>query len=361
VTRGRVTAAMPSQPIDPTLWHRLDRALARLRPHREPLSLLIDALTVALAWNATYLFRLGFERWFVSRPAYDVWVMAGVVAAYAVTFALLRVPRGMWRFSGFDEVQRLGFACVVAGAISGAVVMLLHLREVPRAVLALHPVFTLMAVALVRMTYRMLYDHTRARITGNDSEIRRALVIGAGEAARLLVAGIHQQGWIVLGFLDDDPLKQRARVAGVPVLGPIAALRDPRVVGAATHLIMAIPSIHGARRRELLELAGSVGLPVVTVPSVDELRDGNQRVDRLRDIEPEDLLGRNLVALDEAGIAQAIRGKTVLVTGAGGSIGSELCRQVAYYRPRCLVLYELSEFNLYAVEQDLGEIGRAHV
>ena len=355
MTRGRVAAAMPSQPIDPTLWHRLDRALARLRPHREPLSLLIDALTVALAWNATYLFRLGFERWFVSRPAYDVWVMTGVVVVYAVTFALLRVPRGMWRFSGFGEVQRLGLACVVAGAVSGAAVMSLQLHEVPRAVLALHPVFTLMAVALVRMGYRMLYEHARARITGNDSDVRRALVIGAGEAARLLVAGIHQQGWIVLGFLDDDPLKQRARVAGLPVLGPIAALRDRRVVGAANHLIMAIPSIHGARRRELLELAASVGLPVVTVPSVDELRDGNQRVDRLRDIEPEDLLGRNPVALDEAGIAQAIRGKTVLVTGAGGSIGSELCRQVAYYRPRCLVLYELSEFNLYAVEQDLGE------
>src|SRR4029453_12073417 len=128
-----------------------------------------------------------------------------------------------------------------------------------------------------------------------DAEIRRAIVLGAGEAARLLVAGIHQQGWILLGCLDDDPTKQGARIAGVPVLGPIGALRNKDVLGAATHLIVAMPSTRGARRREVLELAATTGLPVVTVPSADELRDGNQRVDRLREIEPEELLGREPV------------------------------------------------------------------
>jgi FlaA1/EpsC-like NDP-sugar epimerase len=234
-------------------------------------------------------------------------------------------------------------------------VLALQLSKVPRAVLALHPVITLMAVTLARMLYRMLYEHARSRIAGSDQEIRRALVLGAGEAARLLVAGIHQQGWIVMGFLDDDPNKQGGRIAGVPVLGPLNALSDQGVVGGATHLIVAMPSTRGARRREVLELAATTGLPVVTVPSADELRDGNQRIDRLREIEPEDLLGREPVQLDEAGIAQTLQGKTVLVTGAGGSIGSELCRQVAYYKPARLVLYELSEFNLYSIEQDLSE------
>ena len=90
-----------------TVWHRLDRFLARLRPHREPLSLLIDGAVVALAWNVTYLFRLGFERWHSARPSYDVWVMLGIVATYLVGFALARVPQSMWRFSGFGEVKRL--------------------------------------------------------------------------------------------------------------------------------------------------------------------------------------------------------------------------------------------------------------
>jgi FlaA1/EpsC-like NDP-sugar epimerase len=310
---------------------------------------------VAAAWNATYLFRLGFERWISARPSYDHWVMLGLMAVYVLMFWLFKVPKGMWRFSGFGEVSRLAWACAAAGLAGGAFVLALRLNQVPRAVLAMHPVITLMTVALARMLYRMLYEHARARITGGDAEIRRAIVIGAGEAARLLIAGVHQQGWIVLGCLDDDPGKQGARIAGVPVLGPIDALRDKAVLGAATHLIMAIPSARGARRREVLELAATAGLPVVTVPSAHEMRDGNERVDRLREIEPEDLLGREPVQLDEAGIAATLSGKTVLITGAGGSIGSELCRQVAYYRPAQLVLYELSEFNLYSIEQELAE------
>ena len=342
-------------PASPTIWHSLDRFLARLRPHRESLSLLVDACVVALAWNITYLFRLGFERWISARPAYDGWVLLGIVVLYGLAFLGLRVPRGMWRFSGFGEIKRLALACALAGAGSAALVLGFQLKAVPRAVLALHPVVALMGLALIRMAYRMLYEHARSQITGSDREIRRALVLGAGEAARRLLAGIHQQGWIVLGLLDDDPAKQGARIAGLPVLGPLSAVADKTVQGAATHIIVALPTLRGARRREVLEMATASGLPVLTVPSAAELSEGRARADRVRDIEPEDLLGREPVQLDEAGIADTLAGKVVLITGAGGSIGSELCRQVARYGPARLVLYELSEFNLYAIEQELTE------
>jgi FlaA1/EpsC-like NDP-sugar epimerase len=337
-----------------TFWHHLDAFLARLRPHREPLSLVVDGLVVAAAWNVTYLFRLGFERWISARPTYDLWVMLGVVAAYLAAFALARVPQSMWRFSGFGEVKRLTVACAAAGLLSAAVILLLQLTKVPRAVLALHPVVALMGVCIVRIGYRMLYEHGRSRITGASGEpVRRALVLGAGEAAKRLLAGIHQQGWIVLGLYDDDPAKQGARIGGVPVLGPLAALAEHASRSVATHVIVALPSLRGARRRALLEQAAGTGLHVLTVPSADELRTGRE-VSGVRDIEPEDLLGREPVQLDEAGIAEVLGGKTVLVTGAGGSIGSELCRQVARYGPARLVLLELSEFNLYTLEQELG-------
>ena len=343
----------PNPPL--SAWHRLDLFLARLRPHREPLSLVVDALVIAACWNITYLFRLGFERWLSARPAYDPWVLLGVVAAYLAAFALFRVPQSMWRFSGFGEVKRLTIACALAGVASAAVIMALGLSKVPRAVLALHPVITLMGVCIVRIAYRMLYEHARSRITGGSAEIRRALVLGAGDAAKWLLAGIHQQGWTVLGLLDDDPAKQQSRIAGVPVLGPLEAVRDAQVRGAATHLVIAMPSATPAQRRRALELAAATGLPVLTVPSAAELADPQRRNQRVRDIEPEDLLGREPVQLDEAGIGATLRGKTVLITGAGGSIGSELCRQVARFEPARLVLYELSEFNLYSIEQELGE------
>lgn len=346
---------MTSPQQNTSLWYRLDLFLARLRPHREPLSVLIDAAVVALCWNATYLFRLGFERWISARPAYDGWVLAGVVLAYVLANIAFKVPQSMWRFSGFGEIKRLTLACIVAGSVSAAVVMGLGLVKVPRAVLALHPVISLMGLALVRIAYRMTYEHARSRIAGRHGEIRRAIVLGAGEAARLLLAGLQQQGWVVLGLLDDDRSKHGARINGVPVIGPLALLAGKPSWGAATHVVVAMPAATRTQRRRALDLAAGTGLPVLTVPSADELRSGQTRVERLRDIEPEDLLGREPVVLDETGVGQVLHGKTVLITGAGGSIGSELCRQVARFAPARLVLVELSEFNLYTIEQELGQ------
>ena len=318
--------------------------------------MVVDGLLIAFAWNVTYLFRIGFDRWFDARPWYDFWVMLGIITVYLALFAILRVPQSMWRFSGFGEVKRLTWACLGAGMACAAAVMGLQLYGVPRSVLALHPLITLMSVCMVRIGYRMLYEHSRAQITGGDKEVRRALILGAGQAAKRLMAGIHQQGWIVMGMLDDDPAKQGARIAGVPVLGPLEAVSDRAVLGAATHLIIALPGSTARQRRRAFELASSAGLPVLTVPSAAELRPGDADVARaVRDIEPEDLLGREPVQLDEQGIDKVLNGKTVLITGGGGSIGSELCRQVARYKPARLVLVELSEFNLYTIEQELSD------
>ena len=335
-------------------WHTLDTLLTRIRPHREPLALAIDAAVIAACWNITYLFRLGFERGWSARPSYDGWVLAGLLALYVAVFAALKVPKGMWRFSGFGEVQRLTFACAIAGLLGAVGVLMAQLVQVPRAVLALHPVVSLMGLAMVRIGYRMLYEHMRGRISGSMHETRRALVLGAGDAAKLLMAGIQHHGWVVVGLLDDNPRKLGARIGGVPVLGDLESAPRWAEVHGITHLIVAMPSASAAQRRRALDLAAATGLPVVTVPTAAELREG-QAVAQVRDIEPDDLLGRAPVQLDEGGISECLSGKVVLITGAGGSIGSELCRQVARYGPLKLVLYELSEYALYRIEQELGE------
>ena len=336
------------------IWHRLDAFLTRIRPHRQPLSLLIDGMIVAAAWNATYLFRLGFERWWSARPGYDPWVMGALVAVYLLALVLLKVPRSMWRFSGFGEVQRLTLACGVAGLAGAVIVLMAQLTQVPRAVLALHPVISLMGLTLVRIAYRMLYEHMRAHISGSARETRRALILGAGHAARLLIAGIQHQGWVVVGLLDDDPAKRAARVGSLPVLGPLDSAAHWAPLHGITHLIVAMPSATKGERRRALDLAAQTRLPVLTVPSAGELLEG-RAVANVRDIEAEDLLGREPVVLDEGGISECLSGKTVLITGAGGSIGSELCRQVARYGPKRLLLYELSELALYTIEQEMSE------
>ncbi|RQO59285.1 polysaccharide biosynthesis protein [Paucibacter sp. KBW04] len=335
-------------------WQSLDAFLTRIRPRREALSLVLDGLMIFLAWQATYLFRLGFERWISARPDYDAWVIAGLVALYLLSLWLFKVPKGMWRFSGFGEVQRVTLACAAAGVVGAVVVLMAQLQAVPRSVLALHPVFSIIGLAMMRLGYRMLYEHLRARINGSATEAHRALVLGAGQAGRLLVAGIQHQGWTVVGWLDDDSAKQDSRVAGIPVLGPLSEVERFADLHGITHIIVAMPSADLSKRRQLLELAGKTGLPVLTVPSSAELRAGS-KVDQLRDIQPEDLLGREPVQLDEAGISECLNDKVVLITGAGGSIGSELCRQVARYGPSKIVLYEMSEFALYTIEQELSE------
>lgn len=336
------------------LWLTLDTFLTRIRPFRAGISLLLDAVLVALAWHATYLFRLGFEKWWSARPSYDTAVLAGLVLLYALMLWLWGAPRGMWRFSGFGEVKRLAGACLMAGLLGAVAVLMAHLSGIPRSVLALHPVFCLISMAMMRLGYRMLYEHMRGRISGSSVESHRALVMGAGQAGRLAVAGIQHQGWVVVGWLDDDPAKRDSRVAGIPVLGKLDEVVHCAGLHGITHLIVAMPSAAPDQRRRALDLAARSGLHVLTVPSSSELLSGS-RVDQLRDIEPADLLGREPVELDEGGISECLRGKVVLITGAGGSIGAELCRQVARYKPSLLLLLEQSEFALYNVEQEMGE------
>ncbi|MBI2734723.1 MAG: polysaccharide biosynthesis protein [Aquabacterium sp.] len=337
------------------LWTPLNRLLDQLRPRRQTAVLLADAVLIALAWHATYLFRMGVERWLHERPVYDWAVLLGVILVYSTVSWALGVPRATWRYTSFHEITRLSWVCVGAGLASAVVVLMAHLVEVPRAVLALHPVFSLIMLSLARMTVRMLSESSRARRAGRQATGQRALVLGAGAAAKLLIAGIQHRGWTVVGLLDDDVRKHGSSIAGITVWGGLDLLADGSVLDDVTHLILAMPSASNAQRKRALDLAASTGLPVVTVPSADELREGRSRIDRVRDIEPEDVLGREPVKLDESAVSKLISGQTVLITGAGGSIGSELCRQIARFGPSRLVLFELSEFALYQIEQDLGE------
>lgn len=336
-------------------WTPLNRLLDQLRPRRQSAVMLADALLIAVAWHTTYLFRMGVERWLHERPTYDAAVLLGVIVVYGTVSWALGVPRATWRYTSFHEITRLGWVCLGAGLASAVIVLMAQLVEIPRAVLALHPVFSLIVLSLARMTVRMLSESSRARRAGRQSTGQRAIVLGAGAAAKLLIAGIQHRGWTVVGLLDDDVRKQGSSIAGITVWGGLDLLADGSVLDDVTHLILAMPSATNAQRKRALDLAAATGLPVVTVPSADELREGRTRIDRVRDIEPEDVLGREPVKLDESAVSKLISGQTVMITGAGGSIGSELCRQIARFGPSRLVLFELSEFALYQIEQDLGE------
>ena len=257
---------------DSKLWGRLDQAMSALHPRNRAVATIADALVILVSWHATYLFRLGFERWQPGRPWYDDYVSFGVVAIYLVFLAITGVPRGLWRFFGFDDFRRIAAACVMAGLISAVVILMAQLTGVARAVLLLHPLFCIVGLSLMRMIYRLIAEQARAGVEGAEGEPRRAIVLGAGEAGRRLVSGIHRRdGWTVLALLDDDPAKQGLRIGGVTVSGPLPDLLKPHVLAGATHVIIALPGAAPERRAQVLELARQSRLPVLTVPSRNEL------------------------------------------------------------------------------------------
>ena len=265
--------AMNDAMNDSAIWGRLDRAMSQLNPRRNLYAGLADGVTVLLCWHLTYLFRLGFERYQPGRPWYDDYVSFGVVAAYLLCLALMAVHRGIWRYFGFDDLKRITLACAMAGLLSAVGVLMAQLTGVARAVLLLHPLLCIAALSMVRMVYRMVWEHARAQVNGQSGEPRRAIVLGAGEAARRLVAGIHlRDGWTVVALLDDDPAKRGSRIGGIPVLGPLTDLLLPHVHAEATHVIVAMPGATAEQRAAAVAAAKQVGLQVLTVPSQGELQ-----------------------------------------------------------------------------------------
>jgi len=225
---------------------------------------------------------------------------------------------------------------------------------VPRSVLLLDPILLILILGGSRLGYRVWKERRLRNVLGPPG--RPAVILGAGDAAADLLKNLARAGdWRVLGLLDDDPAKRGRQIQGVNVLGALDEL-----VGLAPRLgveraIIAMPSASHQSRRRALEICRRAGVEALTVPSYQDLMSGKVTVSQVRNVELDDLLGRDPVLLDESGLQEWVRGRSILVTGAGGSIGAELCRQIARFEPARLVLFEHNEFALYRMEQEFAE------
>jgi FlaA1/EpsC-like NDP-sugar epimerase len=225
--------------------------------------------------------------------------------------------------------------------------------NIPRSIVLLYPILLLILLSGPRFLYRWSRDHRLLLKVG-----KRVLIVGAGQAGEYLVRDLlRMRGheYLTVAFVDDKARRHGQDLHGVPVVGACDAI--PEVVERLDiELIMlAVPSAKAAQMRRLVELCERSGVPFQTVPPLDALMSGKVSINELREVSIEDILGRDPVSLDWEGIRQGLTGKTILVTGAGGSIGSELCRQIATLEPARLVLMENSEYNLYALELELQQ------
>ncbi len=263
--------------------------------------------------------------------------------------------RGVWRFASIPDLVRI-IKAVVIGGVFTVFLAIAHNRlvGVPRTTLLLYPMFLMIGISVPRLFYRWFKDH---RFSFDATDIPRALIVGAGTTGELLVRDLLRNGGLrPVAILDDDRRKLGSELHGVRVCDKIAQLPAVVLQEDIDLVVLAMPGASHAARQKVVELCAQASVPCRTIPSVEELSDAADLGARLREVEIEDLLGRDPVALDEAKLEELLLGKNVLVTGAGGSIGSELCRQVSRFSPGCLIALDSCEFNLYRIDQELGKI-----
>lgn len=322
------------------------------RVHPRLAVVLHDLLMVWAAWLISNALRFSLVP---NAPSFTLFPpeLPVVLVAQGVVLWWTGLYRGLWRFASLPDLWNIARACLLGAlAVFSALFLLTRLENVPRTVMALYPLTLLVCLGAPRWLYRFWKD---SRYGGAPRlQPLRVLVIGAGSAGEALVRDLRREGrFRPLGLIDDNRALRGAKVHGVPVLGDLDQLAQIAREVAAEMLLIAMPSASNQQMQRAVERCEDSGLPFRTVPRLQDVIDGRSSFNQLKEVAIEDLLGRDPVALDWTAIRTGLSGRRVLVSGGGGSIGSELCRQVARLGVSSLIVLEQSEYNLYRIEQEL--------
>jgi FlaA1/EpsC-like NDP-sugar epimerase len=316
---------------------------------RTLLAIAHDCVACLVAWIAAFVLRFNFE---TPPSAIDLAAATApwVAIVYLIVLRTFGLYRGIWRYASFADFRRIALA-VSVGAIATSGLLYVIEMPVPRSVLVMHPILLAMAMCGSRLAYRGWKDLRFANQL--PGERKPVLVLGGADAAERLIGELSRSpSWRVVGLLNSNIEHHGRQLHDIPVLGPIDSLPKWAAQYEVRHAIVAMPEATHGHRRHAVECCRAAGVQALTVPSFDDLVSGRVTLSQIRKVELDDLLGRDPVVLDTAGLNTWLAGHVVMVTGAGGSIGSELCRQIARYRPRSLILYEMNEYGLYRIEQE---------
>jgi FlaA1/EpsC-like NDP-sugar epimerase len=317
----------------------------------------IDLFFILAAMALAYWLRFEFR--IPASQLATLWQSLALAAGVKIpVFFAMRVYRFNWRNIGLGELAQTAMACVAGTGVLAVLELVLQnaaaWRAMPRSVLGIDLALCLLAILGVRVSRRLiLQNFSPARKRG-----KRALVVGAGDAGSELIRALEMDdAYAVVGVLDDDPCKHGQTVRGAPVLGGRAALPREIERRQAVSVLIAMPSALPGVIRETIDLARSAGIEdVKIIPQLSELYAGIVTTSALRDVGPEDVLRREPVRVDSAGISGYVNGRTVLVTGAAGSIGTELCRQLLRFGASRLIALDFNETGLFYLQGDLGQL-----
>lgn len=327
--------------------------------HWQKVSLIIgifDIFAVNMAYFFALLLRFDFEYTKISSFYLDAFIkFAPFYTIFSIlTFYFLKMYKSMWRFASVAELVRSSYAFVITTTFH-VLGTILFIRRMPISYYIIGAIAQYILVTSIRLSYRVYLILTRA--TNNNREVERVLIVGAGEAGRLIyndIINYEEKNYKVVGFLDDNPNKWGRYISNLPIFGEIDIVEEIAEKHNIDLIIIAVPSLDSRAKQIIINKCNEAGAKLKIAPSIPEMITSDKiTVKELKDVEIEDLLEREPIKINNESALRNITGKVVLVTGGGGTIGSELCRQIASHNPKQLLIFDIYENNAYEIEQEL--------
>ena len=314
--------------------------------------ILHDLCMCMIAWQVAWWIRFNLEfpffNWQIS-----FYTLPIVLLVQGLAFWRFRLYKGLWRFASLPDLWNI-FRATIIGALSITLVLFISIRleGIPRSILVLYPVFLIFLLGGPRLGYRFWKDHS---FKLNSAAIgQKVLIVGAGSAGEMLVREMLREGsYKPIGFIDDNPNIKNSELHGIPIIGTVDDIPTIHQRYDIDYIVIAVPAATDEQMQNIVNNCESIGVSIRTLPKLQEMVSSHAALEELREVSIEDLLGREKIELDWEIIHQGITNKIVMISGGGGSIGSELCHQIVRLNPAGLIIYEHSEFNLYNIQMEI--------
>ena len=319
---------------------------------RNSIVLAHDFFAIIFAWFSSYLLRFNF---IIPLDHIDFMLnnLLAVVLIHIASFMAFRVFLASWRFSSLNDLIKISLSIFISGLVLILFFLFTHdLVGLPRSVLILNPILLLLFTCGSRLLFRALNENAFLSFKKIKNNTKNVVVLGSGKEAISLIKNLKLNShWNVVGLFGNDKTLNGREISGIKMIGHVDNLSIVHKKKNIDSAIIAMPKAEYKDRRFALKLANSLGIEVLTIPAIDDLMSGRLNVSQVRRVDVEDLLGREKIKLNNSGLNKLLNKKVVLVSGAGGSIGAELCRQLINFKPKTIVCLDISEYALYTLEQ----------
>ncbi|AUM96482.1 TPA: polysaccharide biosynthesis protein [Clostridium botulinum] len=318
----------------------------------------VDVVLINLTYILAYSLRFNF-----SIPAHELGIFKNnaiiITIVYLVVFSAFKLYKNLWSYASIEEFMLVVNACILSNLLAIAYSFILSSR-IPLSINILAGIITILLIGGFRMSFRIIARYSDGKSKVSKDRAKRVMIIGAGSAGTIIVKEMKlcsEVNYLPVVFIDDDKNKIGTYISGVKVMGTRDSIEEIAKNLSVDEILIAIASIDSKNKKEIIDICKETGCKVKLMPGIYELIDGRVSLNKIREVNFEDLLGREPVKLDMKAISDYIKGRTVMVTGGGGSIGSELCRQIIKFKPKELIVLDNYENNTYVLQQEFKRNG----